>query len=178
MEERELDALIERSYERIVRAALVLCGNCADAEDLAQETFLQAVKTREQFAGRSLPDTWLYSILLNIHRKHQRSVRRRWKRLVTWFQRHGSAHTADATETQEAIEGQDSLWSSVATLPKPQQEAIVLRYSEGLSYDEIAAIAACPIGTVRSRLHHGLKSLKQRLEHTPDLSARLETERS
>ncbi len=178
MEECELNALIERSYDRIVRAAMVLCGNCADAEDLAQETFLQAVKARESFVGRSLPDTWLYAILLNNHRKQQRSVARRWKRMVTWFHEQPQPESIDAAQRSEEIEWQDSLWASVATLAKPQQDAIVLRYSEGLSYDEIATILKCPIGTVRSRLHHGLKSLRQRLEHSPQLSVWLEAERS
>ena len=135
MDERELEALIERSYARIMRAAMVLCGTWVDAEDLAQETFLQAMRSRERFAGKCLPDTWLYSILLNVHRKRQRSVARRLKRLAEWFRQHASTTHMEPSRDIEAEEWRNTLWAAVARLPSAQRDAIVLRYSEGLTYD-------------------------------------------
>ncbi|MBC8353684.1 MAG: RNA polymerase sigma factor [Planctomycetes bacterium] len=175
MDELELEALIERNYARIVRAAMVLCGNCTDAEDLAQETFLQAMRAKERFAGKSLPETWLYSILLNVHRKHQRSLARRWKKIAAWIQQHASSPPTNSLDSRE---WRESLWAIVAELPQVQQDAIVLRYSEGLTYDEIATATGCPVGTVRSRLHHGLKTLRKRFEEKPQALGFLETERS
>ena len=52
----------------------------------------------------------------------------------------------------------------MSALPDPQRQAIVLRFAEGLSYEEVAAVMNCPIGTVKSRLHHGLAALKKNVD--------------
>ncbi len=164
VEEADLENLVEQFYPRILRAAIVMTGNRWEADDLAQETFLQAMRSWPRFGRRSGVDTWLYSILLNVHRKRVRSARRRWQRWLGWFRRTDSRRVADSPDAAaQWAEWRESLWAAVARLPEPQQHAVVLRYSEGLSYAQIAEVLECPIGTVKSRLHHGLAALQKRL---------------
>ncbi len=164
MEEAGLESLVAESYPRILRAALVLTGNRWDADDLAQETFLEAMRSWRRFRGKSRADTWLYAILLNRHRSRLRSLRRRRQGWLRWLRRAPVRRDADSPHARiEWEEWRDTLWAAVARLPQPQQHAVVLRYSEELTYDEIAEVLRCPIGTVKSRLHHGLAALGRNL---------------
>ncbi len=173
----ELERLIERSYPQILRAALVLTGDRWESEDLAQETFLQAIRSKGQFAGKSTPETWLYSILLNLRRKRLRSKQRRWQRWLIWFERSPKEVPADHAPSRrmEKLEWEQSLWSAVQQLPQLQQHAVVLRYSERLSYDQIAQILSCPIGTAKSRVHHGIASLRAMLDDGNDSTPQQKT---
>lgn len=157
--------MVALHYPRIRRAALLLSeGNEWDADDLAHETLLQAARGRTRFAGRSEEMTWLYSILLNQQRKRKRSLGRLWRRWLGWLERKPRDESAGAPETRlVAEEWNSSLWQAVALLPEPQRDAVVLRFAEGLSYEEIGRVLDCPIGTVKSRLHHALATLQQNL---------------
>jgi RNA polymerase sigma-70 factor (ECF subfamily) len=156
--------IVEAHYLRILRAALLLTGSRGDAEDLAQETFLEAFASLDAFEGRSRIDTWLYAILLNQHRRQLRGKHRAWKRMLEWFgRRAGHGDTSPAEQKAELAEWRESVWSAVAALPVAQAHAVTLRYAEGLSYQEIAQVLQCPVGTVRSRLHHGLAALRSTL---------------
>lgn len=157
--------MVTLHYPRIRRAALLLSnGNSWDAEDLAQETLLQAARGWSRFNGASRAETWLYSILLNQHRRRLRSGSRLWRRWMSWLERNPRDEMAGAPELGLiAEEWQTSLWRAVALLPEPQREAVVLRYAEDLSYEEIALVLKCPVGTVKSRLHHALGTLQKGL---------------
>jgi len=152
------DALRDH-FARIRRAALVLTGNPWDADDLAQETFLTLTRQQTAFQGRSSLYTWLYGILLNLERRERRrSGLRRRKLRVLW-----THETPAADARMEVSEWRRGLWSQVARLPDGQRQALVLRFSEHLSYDEIAAVLSCPLGTVKSRIFNGLQSLRNML---------------
>lgn len=167
MEQNDFDRLIEH-YPRIRRAALVLSnGNSWDADDLAQETMLQAARGWRRFAGTSQVHTWLYSILLNQHRRRLRSQGRWWRTWREWFERQPRPHDEAPDEQLEKDEWRTSVWSAVATLPAAQMQTILLRYAEDLTYDEIAEVMRCPIGTVKSRMHHGLAALEKELGDAP-----------
>lgn len=156
----------EQYFARIHRAALVLTGSPWDADDLAQETFLQLARMSDRFEGRSSLYTWLYGILLNLERRHRRrnSLWRR-KLRVLWDREPSTERTVPAAETKiEVEEWKKSLWVEVARLPDGQRHALVLRFSEHLSYEEIAEVLDCPLGTVKSRIHHGLATLRDQLQ--------------
>ncbi len=164
MDRANIESLVEEAYPRMFRAALMMTGNRWDADDLAQETCLQAMRSWRRFAQRSSSATWLYAILMNQHRKRLRAARRRWNRWLRWFnctRSEGQDDSPDARILQDEWRG--SLWSAVADLPEAQRHAVVLRYSEGLTYEQIAGVLRCPLGTVKSRLHHGLAELRRRL---------------
>lgn len=149
-------------FARIHRAALVMTGNPWDADDLAQETFLTAARKHDRFEGRSSPFTWLYGILINSERRRRRASGLKQRSLrVLGSEGRAEERCAPAAETPlEVAEWKRSMWSLVARLPDGQRQALVLRFSEQLRYDEIAAAMGCPIGTVKSRIFNGLAGIR------------------
>jgi len=157
----------EEYFARVRRAALMLTGDPWDADDLAQETFLVLARGRNRFEGRSAPFTFLYGVLLNLDRRRRRraGLLRRKLRVLWGGNEPRSEPTTPAAETAlEVAEWKRSLWSVVAELPDGQRQCLVLRFSERLRYDEIAAAMKCPLGTVKSRIFHGLAALRERME--------------
>lgn len=155
----------EEYFPRIHRAALVMTGNPWDADDLAQETFMVLAGQIDRYQGRSSIYTWLYGILLNLERrKRRREGTWRRKLRVLWGGDAGPPPADPEVESPvETAEWQRSLWAQVAKLPDGQRQTLVLRFSEHMSYEEIADVLSCPVGTVKSRMHHALANLRERL---------------
>ena len=162
----DVQATTAEYFARIHRAALVLTGNPWDADDLAQETFLVLSAQQDKFRGHSGVYTWLYGILLNLDRRERRKHGMRRRKLqVLWDNEPAEEQTTPAAETPiEVAEWKRSLWAFVARLPDGQRQALVLRFSEGMRYDEIALVLDCPLGTVKSRIFHGLLGLRRLME--------------
>ena len=174
-----IDEISQEYFPRIHRAALVLSGNPWDADDLAQETFLIVANQPDKFRGRSSVYTWLYGILLNLDRRERRrrGIGNR-KLRVLWDNDKSQEQASPPAEASiEVAEWKQSLWAHVDRLPDAQRETLVLRFSEELQYDEIAEVLGCPLGTVKSRIHHGLTNLKrliaehENLKNLPDYPA-------
>ena len=167
----DVQQLVVEHFERVHRAALVLTGNPWDAEDLAQETFLLAARKFAAFRGHSTPYTWLYGILLNVERRHRRSYGTWRRKLQMLYDRYDpSCQAAPAADLAlHVAEWKAGLWSKVAQLPEGQRQTLVLRFSEGLQYDEIADVLGCPLGTVKSRIHRGRLSLRDILAERMEL---------
>lgn len=174
MAKLNIDEVTSEHFPKIHRAALVLTGNPWDADDLAQETFLVLARQQDRFEGRSSIFTWLYGILLNLDRRERRRHGMRRKKLqVLWDNEPAVERTTPAAETSiEVAEWKDSLWAWVHRLPDGQRQALVLRFSEGLPYDDIAHAMKCPLGTVKSRIYHGLLAMR-RMMNDPDEETRL-----
>ncbi len=165
VEQPDVQQASELYFARIHRAALILTGNPWDADDLAQETFMVLARQSDRFAGRSSLYTWVYGILLNLERRERRrhGMRRR-KLRVLWDRRPDDVPTTPAAEAPlEVAEWKQGLWGQVAKLPDGQRQALVLRFASRLSYEEIAEAMECPLGTVKSRLFHGLAALRESL---------------
>ena len=162
----DVQQLVDQHLDRIHRAALVLSGNPWDAEDLVQETFLLAARKIDGFRGDSAPYTWLYGILLNVERRHRRRHGTWRRKLDTLYQRYDprSQSVPSADRAVQVAEWKEGLWSQVARLPDAQRQTLVLRFSEGLQYEEIAQVLSVPLGTVKSRIHHGLSRLREQLQ--------------
>jgi RNA polymerase sigma-70 factor (ECF subfamily) len=166
----DVDNVAREYFDRIHRAALVLTGNPWDADDLAQETFLVLARDSDRFRGRSSIYTWLYGILLNLERRQRRqagTLRRKLRLFHEESTRHSGSSPSAETRI-EVAEWKSSLWGQVACLPDGQRQALVLRFSEGLRYDEIAEVLKCPLGTVKSRIFHGVRGLKELVDQAGD----------
>jgi len=164
VEEQDFERMVRMYYPRIRRAALLLSnGNPWDADDLAQETVLQAASGWSRFKGDSQAGTWLYAILVRQHRRRRRTEGRVWRRWLKWFEKAPANSPLAPDHRLLGDERRENVWAAVASLSDAQREAIVLRYAEGLSYEEIAQATSCPIGTVKSRLHQALASLQKML---------------
>jgi len=161
-----IDEATHEHFARIHRAALVLSGNPWDADDLAQETFLVLARQSGRFEGRSSVYTWLYGVLLNLDRRQRRRYGMQRRKLRVLWGAHATEPTVGpgADAVSEVKEWKNSLWARVAQLPDAQRQSLVLRFSEGLRYEEVAEILECPLGTVKSRIFHGLAALRRLLD--------------
>lgn len=150
-------ALLDAHGDRLLRSAYLLCGNAADAQDLAQETLLQAVKSARRFRGASTLYTWLHGILLNLAR-HQ--ARRSARVSLTAAVPETAVETAPPGAALDQASDADMLWSALDRLSTAHREILVLRFYEELRLDEIAARLDISTGTVKSRLHYALRELR------------------
>lgn len=171
MAEIKIDETINEHFDRIYRAALILTGNPWDADDLTQETFMVFSSQLDRFEGRSSVYTYLYGILLNLDRRERRKFGTRNRKLrVVWENESQNPHLSPEAEAQlEVDEWKKGLWSWVDKLPKGQRHALILRFSEQLRYDEIAEALDIPVGTVKSRIFHGLSTLRTLLDNRFDV---------
>jgi RNA polymerase sigma-70 factor, ECF subfamily len=157
-------ALFVTYQDRIYSIALRYSGERAVALDIAQETFLKLLSSIGEFRGDAGFDTWLYRLVVNRCLDHQRRGRRVIQfvtGLLDSFRAPGESAIDDLLRSEAASEVQNA----VARLSPEQRIVIVLRYTEGLPYDEIAAILGCSAGTVASRLNRAHKILERRLSH-------------
>jgi len=166
---------IERLIGRMVRDVDLV-------PDIAQETFIRAYRAIPQFRGESAFYTWLYRIAVNTAKKALVDLKR--DPLVTESAR-ASRDDDDETsrvenelsdgETPEAVLASKQVAaavnSAIEALSEDLRQAITLREIEGLSYDEIAVLMNCPIGTVRSRIFRAREAISQRLRPLLDTRA-------
>jgi len=161
----ELEGLVAGYYARIRRAAGLLVGDWHEADDLAQETFVQAALSLRRYRGESDAFVWLYGILLNVDRKRRR-------RIQVWLRhmRHWLDLRPDSAAAAAVADRANSVWDLVRQLPGPQRQAILLKFGEGMSYEQIGRIEGCPVGTAKSRVFHGLKTLRTQLQNSASAS--------
>lgn len=138
-----------------------MVGEPATAEDLMQETFVRALQASRRYRPEGRISTWLFSIAANLVRDRWRRRARRGEELPL---DHLPLEAPDSTEEQ-ALRGIDHerVREALLCLPLEQRLALILRYYQDLSYEEIAQALAIPVGTVRSRIHNGLARLKRLL---------------
>ena len=156
-------ALVRRYQTRIYNFALTLTANPADAEDLAQETFIRAFRGLHQFRGDSSFKNWLYRIAANAaHTRRGEHLRH----AAIWETRIESdevseRHLASAAESveQRAIRRQ-AIDRALASLSPDQRAVVVLHDVEGLEYQEIGDVLKIPIGTVMSRIFRARRRLR------------------
>jgi RNA polymerase sigma-70 factor (ECF subfamily) len=157
-----LRALFERHKDKVYSIALRYSGDRTVAMDIAQDAFLKLFSGIHSFRGDSSFDAWLYRIVVNSCFDQKRRARRLIP-LVDGLRDALRAPGASALEEVLRSELSGRVRSAVEGLPPEQRIVIVLRYTQGLSYDEIAEILGCSAGTVASRLNRAHKILGRRL---------------
>jgi RNA polymerase sigma-70 factor (ECF subfamily) len=154
------ERLVEKHAVRVWRCALALCNDSHWAEDLAQETLVEAWRSLPRFDGRCQFSTWLYGIL-----RHRFLKGRRHQNAAKLAAPDGAGQmpgTAPAPDrSAEASEDARRIRQAVAGLPEEHRLVVELRFFAGATLGEIAAVLDCPLGTVKSRLHHALEKLRQ-----------------
>jgi RNA polymerase sigma-70 factor, ECF subfamily len=158
-----------RTYEvRLLRQAITLAGNVHLAEDLAQETLVEAWKALGRYNGKCQFFTWLVAILLNRHRAALR--RQRLASLFTFASANhhdtqtGPGQSDPAPAPDEAAQKREQaalLHKCIQALPRKQREVVHLRFYVDESLEGIAAALGCSMGTVKSRLFHALENLRR-----------------
>jgi RNA polymerase sigma-70 factor (ECF subfamily) len=141
-----------------------MLGNRAEAEEIAQETFLRAHRALPEFRGEARLGTWLYAIASRLCLNRLAAPERRLARGDVEALSAAPSHEPDAAAALERSERDAALREAIAALPEERRIVVILRDLEGLSYDEIAEVLALEPGTVRSRLHRARMDLKAKLE--------------
>jgi RNA polymerase sigma-70 factor, ECF subfamily len=147
--------------------ALVLSRNRTEAEDLVQETCLRAIRAMGRLRPDSNAKSWLFTILRNIWFNQLRQWRTAREVVELDLQVDGANRAADSRNDPHAtyvsnIE-QEQVRTAIQQLPVEFREVIILREYEDLSYQEIAAVLECPLGTVMSRLARARSKLRDLL---------------
>lgn len=171
---RAFELLMRKYQSRIVSLAERLVGE-ADAPDVAQESFIKAHRALKGFKGDAQFFTWLYRIAVNTAKNYLVSRRRRPATQdvdATEAEQFGHTEQMSDTDTPERLlltqEIQRKVSESIAELPPDLRQAISLRELDGLSYEEIAEIMDCPIGTVRSRIFRARDAIADKLKNLLD----------
>jgi len=159
-------ALFEAHKDQVYSIALRFSGDRALAMDIAQDTFLKLFSSIRDFRGDARFETWIYRLVVNSCLDHKR---RSW-RLIPIADELMAILQAPADSLNEVLRSElrHRVQSAVERLTPDLRMVIVLRYTEGLSYDEIAEVLGCSPGTVASRLNRAHKVLERRLSHLVD----------
>ena len=157
--------LIRDSEARLLNQALGLCRDSSLAEDLVQETLVEAWKSLQRFDGSCRFSTWLYAILLHRHLKALRRARVRPFFCLSTEARDEALRTLHAlggTPEDAAVrqDRADGLRRCVQALPEKHRCVVQLRFYTDASLEEIAASLGISLGTVKSRLFHALEKLR------------------
>jgi RNA polymerase sigma-70 factor (ECF subfamily) len=155
-------ALFEAYQDRVYSIALRYSGNPAQAMDIAQDTFLKLLSRIGDYRAEASFESWLYRLVVNSCIDDQR----RGRRMIPFLDGLLDAVCAPAESALHRLlraENEERIQDVVARLAPEHRMVVVLRYTEGLSYDEIAKILGCSPGTVASRLNRAHKILERRL---------------
>ncbi len=163
--------LVEKYHRKLGRLLSRMIRDQAEVEDVVQESFIKAYRALPSFRGDSAFYTWLYRIGINTAKNYLVSMGRRPQVLqeveiedVENFEDGGEMRTLETPETELMTkEIAQTVNDTVAALPEELRVAITLRELEGLSYEEIANVMQCPIGTVRSRIFRARETIAARL---------------
>ncbi len=164
--ERAFEALARDVGARALSVARGLLGSRAAAEDAVQEAFERAYRSLDGYRGEAQLSTWFLRIVVNTAHRHGRRGRRR---LLNSKDLEGcELRTASGAESPEARTEAAEIRLRLATalweLPRRQRAAFVLRYVEGMSTDETAAVMECAAGTVKATLHKAVGKLRRALQ--------------
>ena len=165
------DLLVSKYQRRLGRLISRFVRDPGEAEDVTQEAFIKAYRALPGFRGESAFYTWLYRIGINTAKNHLLANKRR--PLISVF------HDTDEGEPYEDVSSQHDIntpenelmskqvvnvvQTSLQQLPEELRDALTLREIEGLSYEEIADVMNCPIGTVRSRIFRAREAVAENL---------------
>ncbi|NUQ01705.1 MAG: sigma-70 family RNA polymerase sigma factor [Armatimonadetes bacterium] len=162
-----------RYQRQMYRVAYRLTGNHDDAQDLIQDALFEAFRNFHRFERGTRFDRWLYRIMTN---RHIDRVRRQSR--VPWLSLDQGVEAGDGRDPgwDVAADGNDPadllvdeilderIQRALTELPEEYRHAVILADIEELSYEEVARVLRCPVGTVRSRLHRGRYLLRMKLD--------------
>jgi RNA polymerase sigma-70 factor, ECF subfamily len=161
------EAVVDSHYQAIYRQQYLLCGDAELARDLTQETFVEAWKSLAGFEGRSALSTWLYTIAARVWRRRGKVAAEVAARLSgTPLDEMADFLPDAAPDLADALSGKElrvTVRNAVDRLPAVYREAVVLFYAQGMTHTEVADVLGVPVGTVKSRLHEGVRRLQRLL---------------
>jgi RNA polymerase sigma-70 factor (ECF subfamily) len=172
------ELLVAKYQRKLVRLLSRFIRDSTEVEDVAQEAFIKAYRALPSFRGDSAFYTWLYRIGINTAKNYLVAMGRRAP-TVSEIESADSEGSEESGQVPDYNTPENELMSrqiaetvnrAVEDLPEELRTAITLRELEGLSYEDIAAIMNCPIGTVRSRIFRAREAIAEKLR--PQLETR------
>lgn len=161
-----LREIFDRYHQKVYRIAYGVLRQREDALDVVQEVFIKLFRSIKGFRGKSAFFTYLYRLAMNTAIDHSRRSK---KAALISLNEEGGVQLSDGVEkrpdhlaAQRELEGKVK-WA-IDQLPQDQKATLIYREIEELSYQEIAEVMGCSIGTVMSRLHYGRKKLQELLK--------------
>jgi RNA polymerase sigma-70 factor (ECF subfamily) len=156
--------LVDRHYDRCARVAARILGNREDAEEAVQDAFLRAFRALDEYEDRERFAAWLARILVNQCRTMLARTRRR------------EAVFLDVAPPEDALAvdaGASGAWpeldQALATLPDEQREALVLKYADDLTYEEMARITGAGESALKMRVQRAFVRLRALLQEVPSV---------
>ena len=178
-DQRAFEVLVAKYQRKVARLLSRFVRDPAEVEDVAQEAFIKAYRALPSFRGDSAFYTWLYRISINTAKNYLVAQGRRAP-TSTEFDAEEAEVFEDASQLRD-INTPESLLltrqigetvnAAMDALPAELRHAIVLREIDGLSYEEIASVMSCPIGTVRSRIFRAREAVAEKLRPLLDVAA-------
>ena len=170
--------MIEPLQTRLLRQAVALSGDLSTAEDLVSETLVEAWKSLGRYDGSCRLSTWLYAILLHRHQKWVRRARSRPVALAGMpvferdelMARQENVPSPEPSPAEDAARNESSarMRECIERLPEKHRQILLLRFFEDASLPDMAQVLGCPVGTVKSRLHHALEKLREMKMNLPE----------
>lgn len=160
-DQRAFEAIARKHSEPLFRCALTLCRDRQMAEDVSQETLVEAWRSIGRFDGRCRFSTWLYGILRHRFLKAIRRVGQSPEELPPADAGSFLTTKADPSLLAQRAEAANRIRQAVADLPEEHRQVIELRFFADATLDDISVALDVPLGTVKSRLHNGLEKLRQ-----------------
>ncbi|MBN2002391.1 MAG: RNA polymerase sigma factor [Anaerolineae bacterium] len=166
---RMFEAIFDRYKDYVYRVAFFVLRHREEAEEATQETFLDLLRALPNYDihGPARFETWLYRVTVNrckMHLRHKTPPSTEWEELEESLERLPANHTERPETIVAKRESAVALWKAVDALPEDHRMAVLLRYQQELSYDEISQVLGVKVGTVKSRLYNAHCKLKQWLE--------------
>jgi len=178
-DKKAFDLLVLKYQLRLSKLVSRFLRNQSDVPDVVQEAFIKAYRALPNFRGESAFYTWLYRIAINTAKNHLVAQSRKSPANsidVQDAEDYGASEWLKeyATPEREALatELETTINQAMGELPSDLREAITLREIEGLSYEDIAVVMDCPIGTVRSRIFRAREAIDSKLEPILDDDSR------
>jgi len=157
--------LVARHGQRVWSICFRLMGNEEDAHDAAQEVFVRTFFGRTKFAGRSKFSTWLHSIAVKTCLELRRARSRRWRREARLRQQ-SSPEPERRHDSQQLAEAID-LTTMLATLTEDDRALLLMKYSEGYTYEELAEIFELSVSACKMRVSRACDKLEARFGSDP-----------
>jgi RNA polymerase sigma-70 factor, ECF subfamily len=162
--------IVTRYKARLYNFVFRFVGERETAEDIVQETFLRAFRKRQDYRAIANFSTWLFTIAGNLAKSELRR-RKRWRLFSLHkdendeggYELPDESHRPDTVTESEIADVQ--IHKAIQSLPANYRQVVLLRDVEGMSYQEIAEISNCPVGTVKSRVNRARLKLQQKLRN-------------
>lgn len=170
-DKKAFDLLVKKYQQKVINLISRYIKNQSDVADVAQEAFIKAYRALPNFRGESAFYTWLYRIAVNSAKNHMVALGRKPPGSdvevdEAEFYDGGDALKENASPERLLLtdEIRTMVFDTIETLPDDLRMAITLRELENLSYEEIASIMSCPVGTVRSRIFRAREAIDKKIQ--------------